>query len=788
MDADRPLVLTPPAPGAARRLPVLLALAAATLLLLAVLARIQVRTDMAEFLPEGETAAARLVMAEARAGTATGLILVGIEGAPVADLARIGRAVAAALPGTGLFALVAGGPAAMPETDQDALFAQRYLLAPASFTAEALRADLENLLRQLRSSAAPLATGFGLADPPGAFLALLRGWAGSSQVRTIEGAWFAPRRDRALLLARTRAGGMDVPAQEAATAAIATAFQAADPGPARLLIAGPAVFARDAARAIKGDVERIAIVSTALVALLLWWRFRSPLVIGAIAAPVVLSVAVAAAAVQLGFGAVHGVALGFGATMLGVSVDYPVLMIGHRKRGEPARDTRARIGRAFVPAVVTATLGLGAMVFSGFPGLAQLGVFSAVGLATCAFATWTLLPQLVVAANLAPVSAGDPAWLPRLERLRRWRWFGAVPVLAAALYLGAIGGPRWEGDLANLSPVPAASRTLDQELRAELGAPDAGQILLVRGRDPEAVLQQQEALLPLLDRLQARGLLAGTDMAARLLPSAATQQARILALPDAGTLAARLDQARAGLPFRAEAFRPFQDAVAASRTLPPLRPMDLAGAPIAARLEPLLFERAGEWHGPVVLRGVADPARLAAALAGIDATYVDMRAELGAILSGYTARAWRWLGWSGLLVLAVLAAGLRDARVAAVLGSVLAAMLVTAALLTAYGIRLSLIHLVALQLVAGVGLDYALFFARRQLDREERARTLRTLVTCNAMTLLTFGLLATCETPLLRDIGITVAAGAVLAMAFAFLCAGQAAHEPLHEPTHEAEP
>ncbi len=48
---------------------------------------------------------------------------------------------------------------------------------------------------------------------------------------------------------------MDVPAQEAATAAIDAAFRAAEPGPARLLIAGPAVFARDAARAIKGDVR-----------------------------------------------------------------------------------------------------------------------------------------------------------------------------------------------------------------------------------------------------------------------------------------------------------------------------------------------------------------------------------------------------------------------------------------------------------------------------------------------------------------------------------------------------
>ena len=749
------------------------------LALLAALNVITVRTDMADFLPQGGTEAARLVMQEARAGAATGLILIGIEGAPAPDLARTSVAVAAALQASGLFSVVAGGEAAAG-TDQADLFARRYLLAPTDFSTTALRLALEGLLRQLRSSAAPLTIQFGLADPPGAFLGLIRAWAGNSQVRTIDGAWFAPGGDRALLLARTRAGGMDVPAQETATATIEAAFRAANPGPARLLVAGPAVFARDAARAIKGDVERIATVSTVLAVLLLWWRFRSPLVIAAIAAPVVLSVAVAAVVVQAVFGAVHGgmngVALGFGATMLGVSVDYPVLMIGHRKRGEPAAATRARIGPAFILAVVTATLGLAAMVLSGFPGLAQLGVFAAVGLATAAVATWWLLPRLIVAADLAPVSASNPGWLRRVERLRRGRLLGLVPVLAAGGWLLSAGGPVWEGDLANLSPVPASSRALDAELRGALGAPEVGQILVVRGGDAEAVLAAQEALTPLLDRLRDDGTISGAEFAARVLPSVATQATRIAGLPNTNTLAARLEQARDGLPFRPAAFQPFLDAVAASCNMTPLRPEDLAGSPIAARLDPLLFQRDGAWHGPVVLTSVRDPARLAAALAGQEnAVYVDVRAELGGILAGYTARAWGWLGWSAVAVLLVLAAGLRDAgRVLPVLGSVGAALLVTVAGLTAAGIRLSLIHLVALQLVAGVGLDYALFFARRQLDNEERARTLRTLVTCNAMTLLTFGLLAACHTPLLRDIGITVAGGALLAMAFSFLFAGQA--------------
>ena len=747
------------------------------LLLLAALSLITVRTDMAEFLPAGDTPAARLVMAEARAGTAAGLILVGLDGAPLPELARVSRTMAERLRGTGLFTLVADGTDGLAEAGAAELFARRYLLSPAT-TADAfmepnLRAGMEGVLRQLRGSAAPLAVQFGLADPPGAFAALLRGWARSSRVRTVEGAWFAPDRDRAILLARTRAGGMDVPAQEAATAAIQAAFDSASPGPARLLVAGPAVFARDAARAIKSDVERIAVLSTALVAALLWWRFRAPLVVAAIAFPVVAGVAAAALAVQAVFGSVHGVALGFGATMLGVCVDYPVLMIGHRKSGEAAATTRARIGGAFVLAVLTAVLGLGAMVFSGFPGLAQLGVFAAVGLLAAALVTWFVLPRLVVLANLAPVAAGDPAWLARVEGWRRFRLLGLVPVVAAAAWISAKGVP-WEDDLANLSPVPAASRALDAELRSALGAPDAGQILLVQGPDAETVLRRQEALLPSLDRLQADGVLTGAEMAARLLPSVARQRERIAALPDAATLAARVTAAQAGLPFRAEAFRPFLDAVEQSRTMAPLVPPDLAGSPIAVRLEPLLFQRGDVWHAPVVLQGVQDPARLAAAMAGQEgATYVDMRTELGGILSGYTVRAWRWLGWSGVAVLVVLAVGLRDPwRVARVAGAVAASGLVTVAVLAAAGARVSLIHLVALQLVAGVGLDYALFFARRQLDAEERARTLRTLVTCCAMTLLTFGLLAACQTPLLRDIGWTVALGAGLAMASAFLFAG----------------
>ncbi len=769
--------------GHLRRAPILAALLVTALLGAAVALTVRTRGDMADFLPRGRTEAARLMLRELRSGATTSLILIGIEGAPPPELAHLSHALADTLARSNLFAFVDNGADALNAADEQFLLAHRYLLSPATtpaaFTTPALRQALQALLEQMQSAAAPLATRYGLADPTGAFLGLARDWIGDSRIRSIGGVWFAPERDRAVLLARTRASGFDLPGQDAADAALRAAFAAANPGPARLIATGPAVFARDAATAIRADVQRLSIVSTLLIAALLLWRFRSLWVVAVIAVPVGFSIAAGALAVQLAFGFVHSVTFGFGMTMLGVIVDYPVLLIGHRKQAEPAPATLRRIGAAYTLAVACAALGLTGMLFSGFPGLAQLGVFSVAGVLAGAAATRWLLPRLIVAADLAPVAAGSPAGVLRLEQLRRWRLCGLIPVLAA-LALLLLHPPVLERDLAAISPVPQAASAQDATLRAEIGAPDVGQVVIFRAPSAEAVLQQEEAAQPAIAAMQRDGAIGGAEYAARFLPSAATQQARRAALPDAATLRARLAEANAGLPFRPDAFAPFLAAVAATRAMPDLTLAAIDRPLIAARLQPLLFQRGDTWFGLLIPQHVTDPARLAAAVRTMPgAVHVDIGAETNGIVAAATARAWRWLAAGAAAILLALVVGLRDpARILRVLTALAAAGVLTLAGLTLAGQRLSLIHIVALQFAAGIGLDYALFFARAQLDEEERARTLRTLVTCNAMTLLTFGLLAFCRTPLLRDIGLTTALGAVCALLCAFLFAGPTPTRP----------
>lgn len=766
-----------PAAGRAR---LLATFALAALLLAIALGHGRLSTDIADFLPQGQTEAARFMLEQVRSGPAATLVVLAIEGLPPPELAAISRAFAARLDAAGVFRLVANGAGLANGPEQAFLFRNRYALSPAVraevFSEAALRADFARLLAALATSAAPLVSVYGLADPTAAFPPLLRLWAGPGNLRAVDGVWFARDRDRALLLVRTRASGVDLAGQRQAEAAIRAAFGASAKPGAHLLMSGPAVFALAAERTIRGDAETVSVLSALLVLALLAWRFQSPLALAAVLIPVLLGSAAAVVAVQAAFGQVHALTLGFGITMLGVGLDYPVLWIGHRRPGEAIAATAARIGRTLALSVTAAALGLAGMLFSAFPGLAELGLFALVGLVVAALATRLVLAPLVVAAAIAPASRGAPAWLLRLEGLRRFRAWAALPIALAALVV-IFHPPRLERDLARLSPVPQAALDLDAALRGEAGAPEVARLAFIEAETEEAVLVREEALLPALDALIDQGAIGGVEIAARYLPSVATQARRRAALPPAEALAARIARAQAGMPFRADAFDRFRADIANARAAPPLRLADITPNLLAARLAPLLFAHAGRWYGVIAPTELAAPAAFGAALTAAPGVRVlDVAGEMTAIVAAYTTQAWRWLALGAAMALGALAIGLRGlATLPRVLGPIVAAVLVTLAILSAAGVHLSLFHIVALQLMIGVALDYALFFARRQSDDEERARTFRTLTLCNAMTLLTFGLLAFCRTPLLQGIGLTVAVGVVAAMVFSFLLAGRPA-------------
>ncbi|MEO6103332.1 MAG: hypothetical protein ABIP44_06800, partial [Pseudoxanthomonas sp.] len=480
-------------------------------------------------------------------------------------------------------------------------------------------------------------------------------------------------------------------------------------------------------------------------------------------------------AVVLMFDGVHGITVAFGFTLIGVVQDYPIHLFSHQRPGvSPWANARA-LWPTLATGVVSTCIAYVTFLFSGVDGLKQLAVFTIAGLGAAALSTRLLLPGLI---DPAPRDFADSPllakWWGAIARLPRPRKsLAVVAVLALAIIVFA-PGPFWQNDLSKLTPVPADALARDALLRDELGAPDVRYVLALGGQDPEQVLQASEHLRPALDQLVGEHALAGYDLAARYLPSAAVQCSRQARLPAAEPLRAMLGAVVAQTPFNDDAFDPFLADIEAARRAPVLTVAGLQGSPLAASVAGLLLVAPGHATALVSLNGLQDPDAVARVASANGAQLLDLKQASESLVAAYRGRVLGALGVAAvLLVLTVWIALRTPRRVLRVLLPMALSTLLILAVLRGCGVELNLFHLVALILAAGLGLDYALFFDHAGDDRADQLRTLHALIVCSLMTLLVFALLALSSIPVLRAIGSTVALGVFSNFVLALLVSRQ---------------
>ncbi|RQT62881.1 MMPL family transporter [Burkholderia cepacia] len=805
----------PPSSPVARRLHALRQRAVLVWLLALVacgvaIGRAHFTADLSAFLPRSPSAGQRVLVDQLRDGIVSRLILVAIDGGDAATRAALSRRVAGTLRADPQFAAVHNGEASNDARDRQFIFDHRYLLSPAvtpqHFSAGGLHQALGDSLDLLSSSAGLVAKAMLPGDPTGEVAALVDQLDGMAQPASRDGVWASRDGTRAVLVVQTAAAGSDTDAQARAIDAVRRAFAAAQQAvpnaAATLAMTGPGVFSVDTRDTIRHDVERLSTASVVLIVALLLTLYRSPRTLALGLLPVLTGVAAGIAAVSVAFGTVHGLTLGFGTTLIGEAVDYSIYLFvqsaqaGTRGASRPADATRAWVA-AYWPTirlgVLTSVCGFASMLFSGFPGLVQLGLYSIVGLTAAALVTRFVLPHLRGEhVAIRDVSRIGTVLARAADAAPRLRWPLAVLVIAAGATLVLHRDGLWSRELAALSPVPAQAQALDARLRADVGAPDVRYLVVIAAPTEQAALERAERVAAQLQPLVDRGALAGFETPARFLPSDAAQRARLASLPDAEVLAARMRDAVANQPIavRPDLFAPFIADVEAARHARLLTRADLRGTSMALAVDALLTERDGRWSTMLPLRAPdaartaqpassldATPIRAAVARAGVpDALFVDMKAEADRLYVSYVHEDIR-LSLAGFAAIAVLLLiALRSPRrVVRALAPLVAAVLVVTAGFALAGVPLTILHLVGMLLIVAVGSNYALFFCKRDDAQPVTPHTLVSLLIANLATVTGFGLLALSRVPLLETFGLTVGPGAMLALAFAAILAPRAA-------------
>lgn len=761
---------------------------------LVIISRSTFTADLSAFLPSNPTAEQQLLMDQLKDGLASRLILVGIEGTDAGTRASISKEIAHSLRNNPAFVSVNNGEPVTTERDRNYLFNHRYLLSPAvtpaRFTVDGLRSAISDSIDQIASPVGLLFKSLLPHDPTGEMLQLLDQLNAGSRPQLIDGAWASRDGKTALLLLQTRALGSDTDAQKQAIQIIEGAFSKASAGTGhslenhpKLLMTGPGVFSVVSRDSIKSQVRLIFIISTLLIAILLLAVYRSfsALLLGFL--PVATGILAGIASVSLGFGVVHGITLGFGTALIGEAVDYSIYLFmqsDYAKNRDNELNRKQWVKHVWPTVrlgVLTSVFGFVALLLSGFPGLAQLGLYSTAGLIAAAAMTRYVLPHLLPAGFQIQDVTKAGLTLSRYALLaRHLRWPAIGLIVASSIVVYQHHHHLWSTELSALSPVSAADQALDTRLRAGMGAPDVRYVVVVSGDSQEAVLVATEKVSVALQPLVEAGVLTTFESASHYLPSQTTQQARLASLPAAAELKARLAHAIQDLPVRPQVFAPFLKDVEAVRNQPLLQRSDLQGTSMAMAVDAMLLQQGQRWSALVPLTapesGNLDAGQVHKALTRAqvaNALFVDMKTESNRLYSSYMQEA-ILLSLAGLLAIVILLlCVLRSPlHVMTVIAPLAASVLTVTAGLALFGQQLMILHLIGLLLIVAIGSNYALFFnpPLKQASHAISPRTYASLLFANIATVLGFGLLAFSSVPVLQAMGMTVAPGVILALIF----------------------
>jgi predicted exporter len=124
-------------------------------------------------------------------------------------------------------------------------------------------------------------------------------------------------------------------------------------------------------------------------------------------------------------------------------------------------------------------------------------------------------------------------------------------------------------------------------------------------------------------------------------------------------------------------------------------------------------------------------------------------------------------GIGAIAIFALLLARYRSARKAMVaLAPGLLACVATVGTLVLGGVALTILHVMSLLLVVSMGVDFGIFLVDTTETLEVAARTMVSILTASATTILSFGLLGLSDSPGLAALGVTVTLGVAFSLVF----------------------
>ena len=553
----------------------------------------------------------------------------------------------------------------------------------------------------------------------------------------------------------------------------------------QLLVTGMPLFTASGSDSAKQEISTVGVGSSIGIIILLLLTFRSlrPLLLSSLALGSGLLAALVASV--LVFGKIHILTLVFGASLIGVADDYAIHFFCDSFGTKTWRPQQGLyyIFPGLVIGLLTNLLSYAGLVFSPFPGLQEVALFSAVGLLGAWLTVVLLFPLLLTGfrSTHKPVILKIanywqqywPVWL-----LKNKRWL--LP-----FFILFIGGGLWQisprDDIRLLQSAPAELLKTADKVKQLLPMNQENQFFLVSGLNIEDWHKNEQQLLKQLALLSQQKVLTHYQGLSDYWLSEQEQQENYQLLDKSLYQSGLINQYMTDLGFSDKAVRAeINQFVLASNhffSLPSwLETTD------DAKQQQWLGCDASHCLSMVSLMGITDLSRLSVLQNLPGVIWVDQAEQLSSLFARYRVSV------SGLLIIAYLLVfaglglkfGWRNAL--SIISIPVVAALFSLAMMGWFDQLFSLFNLFALLLVLGIGVDDAIFFFMAEKVKEDiddkRASTSLAVTLSALTTLLAFGLLAVSSTEIVHAFGFTVATGILMALLLSPLVGHKAAEGP----------
>ncbi len=546
----------------------------------------------------------------------------------------------------------------------------------------------------------------------------------------------------------------------------------------------------DNAATIQSDIKRTILVITAGILVMGFLFFGRLYHVLLIFVPTLVSLAFAGAVAALAVGKVSGIALGCGALLVGITVDFGIHILFHADTlgTNRARSVIEDLRKPVLTGAATTMAAFGCLLFSDLPGQRQMGWISILGIAGAAGFALTVLRHLIVVRPWQPTRPkvslmGAYATVTAFRERHR----SLMVVLCILLVLAGAAGLKqftFDGDLAALNHLsPEAQADMDRFLAVWGQSPRT--LFMVTAPDLDRALGANDALARILDGMEKEGIIANTASLARILPSRTSQtqrrdRARALFTPERiRDLSHRLEAAGKRNGLAPGAFAPFirnLDTLSQTRDLPPLVPEDFKSTVIWPLIQSKLIIKPDQVMMLTSAR-VTDKAMIPAVAAEIKkqlpgTLVIDKPWFIQKITALVAGEFKSFMIWAALAMVGVLALFQRRAKVvAATLIPVCLSAVITAGLLGLAGISVNLISIIFIIFVFGVGVDYAIFLVHHEMTakKDERGITPCAVILCAMTTIGAFASLCFAQHKALFSIGVAGLTGMTVSLVLAMV-------------------